>query len=590
MPAELPIYILIFLASAVIAVPLFQRLGLGSVLGYLVAGAVIGPQALGLVADVETVRHISELGIVLLLFIIGLELVPARLWQMRRAVFGAGGAQVLGTGALLAAAAWTLGLAPTAALIAGLGLAMSSTAIALQVMAERNEMPTRQGRLGFAVLLMQDLTVIPLLAILPLLGVAAVAQSGTSGWLQALQVLAALAVVLVGGRYLLRPLFRFVAASKSRELFTASALLLVLGVAVLMNFVGLSMALGAFLAGVLLADSEFRHELESDIEPFKGLLLGLFFISVGMSLDISLLREQWLPVLAIVLGMVALKLIVLYALGRAAKLSPREARSFSVTLSQGGEFAFVLFSLALSLQVLEAPTVALLSLAVGLSMATTPLLLLIKDRVLEPWLESSTPREFDALPEDTGPVIIAGFGRFGQIVGRVLALQKIPFTALDQDPSHIQFVSRFGNRVYYGDASRLDLLNTAQVGKARLFVLAIDEVETSVRVAQVLREQYPELGILARARNREHAYRLLNLGVHKVLRETFGSSIEMAEHALLRLGLTDAAAADTVRVFRDQDERLVREAAQHFGDYDKLIELAHKGRAELESLFAQDKQ
>ncbi len=583
------ITLLIFLAAAVLAVPLFQRLGLGAVLGYLVAGCVIGPQGLGLFRDTETVQHISELGIVLLLFIIGLELVPQRLWQMRRQVFGWGSAQMLLTGLALSLLAWMLDFRPGGAWIAGFGLAMSSTAMALQLLAERNELTRAHGRLAFAILLLQDLAVIPLLALLPLAGAAQVADS-TPAAARVLMLIGALALVFIGGRYLLRPWLRRVAAARSRELFTASALLLVLGVAALMAAVGLSMALGAFLAGVLLADSEFRHELENDIEPFKGLLLGLFFMAVGMGLDLSVLRNAWFSVLGGVVGLIVIKGLVLYALGRRARLSPPAARAFALTLAQGGEFAFVLLSLAVANQALPTDKAALLSLIVGLSMAATPLLRLVTERWIEPLLARSAPREFDRLPEDAGPVIIAGFGRFSQIVARVLRLQNIPFTALDRDPTHIQFVSRFGNQVYYGDATRLDLLQTAGVARARLFVLAVSDIDASVRTAQLLRETYPDLKIFARAINREHAYRLLNLGVHYVVRETFGSSIEMAERALLELGLTDTAAADTVRVFREHDEKMLREAAAHIGDDKKLIELAHKGRAELESLFAQDKQ
>ncbi len=589
MHAEWLTPLLIFLAAAVIAVPLFQRLGLGAVMGYLVAGCVIGPQGLGLWKDTEAVQHISELGIVLLLFIIGLELVPQRLWQMRTQVFGWGSVQMLLTGLLLTLLLWTLNFRPGGAWVAGFGLAMSSTAMALQLLTERNELTSAHGRLAFAILLLQDLTVIPLLALLPLAGEAAVTNATPAGQ-RVLLLAATLAMVLIGGRYLLRPWLRRVAAARSRELFTASALLLVLGVAALMSAVGLSMALGAFVAGVLLADSEFRHELESDIEPFKGLLLGLFFISVGMNLDLATLYSAWPAVLGGVSVLMAAKGLVIYALGRRARLAPPAARALALSLSQGGEFAFVLFGLAVAHQALSAQEAAPLSLIVGLSMAATPLLRQVNDRWIEPRLAREAPRDFDRLPEEAVPVIIAGFGRIGQIIARVLRLQNIPFTALDRDPTHIQFVSRFGNQVYYGDATRLDLLQAARVDKARLFVLAIADIEASVRIAQLLREGYPELKIFARASNREHAYRLLNTGVHYVIRETFGSSLELAEQTLLELGLPDTAASETVRIFREHDEKMLREAAAHVGDYAKLIELAHKGRAELESLFAQDKQ
>lgn len=588
MHAEWLSHILIFLAAAVIAVPLFQRLGLGAILGYLVAGCVIGPQGLGLIGEVEQVRELSEFGVVLMLFVIGLELVPARLWQLRGQVFGWGSAQMLVTGIVLASILWLMNLSLAGAIIAGVGFAMSSTAMALQIMAERNEMTSPQGRLAFAILLLQDLAVIPLLALLPFLAPEAAANDHSGPG--AIKVIAVLAAVLIGGRYLLRPALARIAEARSRELFTASSLLLVLGIAVLMSSIGLSMALGAFVAGVLLADSEFRHELESDIEPFKGLLLGLFFISIGMGLDLALLVKAWWAIGLAVLGLMLIKGVVLFLLGKWSGLTSRGARALALTLGQGGEFAFVLLTLAVGHQLLSNEESAVLNLIVGLSMMATPLLRYANERWLEPRLAARVPAlTHEPLPEEAVPVVIAGFGRFSQIVARVLQTQNIPFTAMDRDSSHIQFVGRFGNKVYYGDVSRLDLLQTAQVGKARLFVLGIGDIESSLRTAQLLREQFPEVKIFARAVNRNHAYKLINLGVHYVIRETFNSSIELAERALLELGLTDSAASDTVRIFREHDEKLVREGAAHAGDVAKLSEIAQRGRAELESLFAKDK-
>lgn len=579
---------LLFLTAVVIAVPLFQRLGLGAILGYLVAGTVIGPQGLGLIHSPENVRELSELGVVLMLFIIGLELVPSRLWGMRRIVFGSGTAQMAATGLVIGGILWSTDLGIHGTWIAGFGLAMSSTAMALQLLTERNELAQSQGRIALAVLLFQDLAVIPLLSLLPL--VAGVdARGGPGVW----TVLAVLIVALVGGHFLLRPMLRRVAAARSRELFTASSLLLVLGVAALMSSVGLSMALGAFMAGVLLADSEFRHELETNIEPFKGLLLGLFFMSVGMDLSPPNGGEGWLVVSLAVLVLVAAKTVVLFGIGKWMGLPSRNARALALTLSQGSEFAFVLFGLAAGHSLLTEEHATRLNLIVSLSMFTTPLLRFACDRWLEPFLATKKPkpseRVFDKLPGTTVPVVIAGFGRFSQIIARILQTQKIPFTALDRDLSHIQFVSRFGNKVYYGDASRLDLLRTAQVEKAQIFVLGFGDINASLLTAQLVRQHFPKVKIYARAVNRDHAYRLLNLGVQHVVRETFGSSLELAEHALMELGLTDNAASDTVRVFRDFDEKLLRKSSKHAGNTEKLAEINRRGREELESLFAQDR-
>jgi monovalent cation:proton antiporter-2 (CPA2) family protein len=577
---------LLFLAVVVVAVPLFKRLGLGSVLGYLVAGVLIGPHGLRLIPDVEAVGHLAELGVVLLLFLIGLELQPQRLWELRTRVFGVGGAQVALSGAVLAVAALALGLSWQAALVAGLGLSLSSTAFALQLLGERNQLATPIGQTAFGILLFQDLAVIPLLAVLPLLG-----PSGgrvDTSWVPLAKAVGLVVLVILVGRTLLRPAFRLVASARSQEVFTASALLAALGTAVLTSAVGLSPALGAFMAGVLLADSEYRHELEADLEPFRGLLMGLFFVSVGMSVALELLLRRPLLVVGLVLGMSALKVLSIGALGRRVLGAWPPAWELGVILGQGGEFAFVLFGLAVSYGVLPGPLRDTLVLVVSLSMALTPLLTLAHDRLLAPRLRTRDDRPYDRGVEKDTPVIIAGFGRFGQVVGRVLRARGIPFTAMDADPAQIDFLKRFGNKVFYGDASRLDLLRAARADKAQAFVLAIDDVQASLRTAREVQEHFPHLVVFARARNRAHAYQLLELGITHVIRETFLSSIELTGDVLQELGFSYSEARSTLERFREHDERLLQESFRYQRDEKKLIEIADRSRRELESLFARD--
>jgi len=578
---------LIFLAAAVVAVPLFKRLGLGSVLGYLAAGVVIGPWGAGFVSDVESVLHFAEFGVVLLLFLIGLELQPSRLWALRSSVFGLGGAQVLGTGVLLGGAGLAFGLSWQAALVAGLGLSLSSTAFALQLLSEKNELTTDHGRASFGILLFQDLAVIPLLAVLPMLGQAS-ATSTEPGWVTALKAAGVLAGVILGGRYVMRPIFRFVASLHSQELFTATALLVVVGTAVLVSAVGLSMALGAFLAGVLLADSEFRHELEADLEPFKGLLLGLFFMAVGMSVHIGLLLERPLLVMGLVLGLVALKALALYALGRWRFKANEPALSLAIVISQGGEFAFVLFGLAVGFGVMERAQADLLVVVVSLSLPVTPVLFLVYSRFVRPRFNQRVPREFDVAAEEDHPVIIAGMGRVGQVVSRLLRPKRIGFTAIDISPEHIDFMKRFGGNIFYGDASRLELLRAARADKAKVFVLAIDDVEASIRTAQTVQQHFPHLTIFARARNRQHAYRLKDMGIKNIMRETYGSSLEMADGVLQALGLTYSESHRAIERFRKHDEELIEANYKHHGDTAKLEEMAARARQELEKIFEED--
>jgi len=579
----------LFLAAAVVAVPISRRLGLGSVLGYLAAGATIGPWGLRLVSGVDNILHFAEFGVVLLLFVIGLELHPARLWTMRRPVFGLGGIQVVLTASIIAGAALLFGVEWRTAIAVGLGLSLSSTAFALQVMAEKGQLTTRHGRTAFSILLFQDLAAIPILALLPLLSPQQQGAAGlTDTLLSAATVAGVVGAVVVLGRFALRHALRLVVRARIREVFTACALLTVTGMALLMDSIGLSMALGAFLAGVLLADSEFRPALEADIDPFKGLLLGLFFIAVGMSVNFGLLATVPGLVLALVLGLVALKFAVLFALGRLSGHDRRASLQLAVAISQGGEFAFVIFNIAVGAGVMPQATSDLLILVVTFSMAITPLLALLVERLLIARRADASARPYDVAPSEENQVIIAGFGRYGQIVGRILQARKIGFTALESSPEQVDFVARFGNKVYYGDASRLDLLRAAKADKAVLFVLAVEDVEASVRTAETVTRHFPNLHILARARNRNHAMRLMDAGVTDIWRETYYSSLATARSLLIRLGLSDYDAERTVQTFKEHDERHLVEQFSLDRDDANLVAKAREWAKELEEIFERD--
>ncbi len=554
----------VFLLAAVVTVPLFKRLGLGSVLGYLVAGLAIGPWGFALVRDVEDTLHFAELGVVLLLFLIGLELNPRRLWSLRRPIFGLGGAQVLVTAGLLAGAGLALGAEWRAALVAGMGLAMSSTAIALQLLTERNLLPTPAGNAGFSILLFQDIAVIPMLALVPLLAVGTGQAPPVDAWLGALKGAAVIAAIVVGGRYALRPLFRLVAGSRVREIFTAFSLLLVLGTALLMQAAGMSMALGTFVAGVLLADSEYRHALESDIEPFKGLLLGLFFISVGMSVDVGLLLARPLALAGLVLGLLVVKAAVLWALARWHGLPRSQHLLLALLLSQGGEFAFVLFAAATGAGVVSGAAGGLLVGAVAVSMLTTPLLLALHQQFVEPRHAVRRETPADAIDEAPNPVIIAGFGRFGQVIGRLLHANGIGTTILDHDPQHIEMVRRFHFKVFYGDAGRLDLLRAAGAEHASVLVLAVDHRNEALRIVEIVRQHFPNLVLLSRAWDVVHLFELREKGVLDAERETFEGALKLGEEALRRLGLTNWQARQAANEFRAHDAKLLEEIYRHF--------------------------
>ena len=532
---------LIYLAAAVICVPLAWRFKLGAVLGYLVAGISIGPWGFNLVGDVDSIMHFSEFGVVLMLFVIGLELEPKRLIEMRKSVFGGGALQLAFSSIALALGASAIGLGWKSAMVVGLALALSSTAIAIATMTERNFLLTPTGQSSFAVLLFQDIAAIPLLAIIPLLGVAALtggsADSNEPGWIDAAQAFGAIAAVIVIGHYFTRPLLRLVAKTNLREVFTAFTLLLVIGIAQIMSFVGLSMGLGAFLAGVLLASSEYRHALETDIEPFKGLLLGLFFISVGMAIDFGLLVNQPGRVAMLVAGFLILKLATLWLTACIIGVTPRQRGLFAILLSQGGEFGFVVFGAAHAVGVLSGEWADLLNMTVALSMTTTPLLLLLHDG----WsarieCAGKEKAEADEINEKNTRVIIAGFGRFGQIVGRLLFANGIDAVVLDHDPDQIELLRKYGYKVFYGDAARLDLLQAAGAAQAALIVNAIDDVEDSVLLADIVREHFPHLKMVARARNVMHYVELRSRGVDVIERETFEAALKAGRHSLEVLG------------------------------------------------------
>ncbi|HJU30505.1 MAG TPA: monovalent cation:proton antiporter-2 (CPA2) family protein [Hyphomicrobiaceae bacterium] len=578
----------LFLAAAVVAAPLAKLLRIGNVLGYLLVGVMIGPFGLGFVYsvyEVSSILHFAEFGVVLLLFLIGLELRPKRLWAMRAAIFGVGGAQVVLTALVLAAIAIGLGLAWPAALFAGLALSLSSTAFALQLLEEKGELALRHGRLAFAILLFQDLAAIPLIALVPLFAVTAASAAPPMQFSAALQAIATIVVVVLVGRYLLDGVIRLVARTRVKEAMTACALLTVVGVTLVMEKAGLSASLGAFIAGVLLADSDYRHEIEADIAPFEGLLLGLFFTAIGMSLNLALIVDRPHLVIAIVVGLLAVKAGVLYLLGRRAGLEAHPSRRLALAIAQGGEFAFVLFSSGLTAGVLEKPVVDLLSVAVTLSMAATPLLLLL-DEMVAP--KAVVLRAFDALPEKDGHVVIAGFGRVGQIVARILAAKRIPFTALDSDPEHVDGVRKFGAQIYYGDASRPEILEAAQTGKARAFVLAIDNVESSLRTAQMVRQRYPHVPIYARSRHRRHTHQLMDLGIAVIRRETFLSSLDLTREVLRGLGHSERDVRFAVETFKTMDRRRLYEDYKHYTDVEKMQARARSSTQELQDLFAQD--
>ncbi len=566
--------------------PLTRRAGFGSVLGYLLAGLVIGPGGLRLITDVGAIASIAELGVVMLLFLIGLEVRPQRLWVMRRSVFGLGTAQVFLTGAILAALAYAFGLAWQGSVVLGAGLAMSSTAIVLPLLAERDLLRTPAGRDAFAVLLFQDIAFIPFVAIAPLLSSSEVPDHVP--WLDVARGVAAIAVILVGGRFLLRPLFRAIGGARTPEVFTIVALLVVASAAFIATAGGLSPSLGAFMAGVLLSDSEYRHELQADIEPFEGLLLGFFFISVGMSVDLALARAQPLLILAATAALLLVKSTIGFGLGRIARQDTVNALRFGAALPQASEFSFVLFDAAVAAGALSTAGRSIATLVTAASMLATPILF----AGVEAGIARSrrTPRpEYDTIDAGPTPVIIAGFGRFGQIIGRVLRMHGIEFTALERDPGQVDVVRRFGTKVYFGDPTRLDMLRAAGAETAKLLVVALDNPPDVLRTVEVVKRNFPKLAILARARNRWYAHLLMDRQVDGLVRETFHSSLELARQALTLLGIDGPAAERAITLFREHDEKGLVETHAIYRDEQQLIQSQQQAADELASLFEADR-
>jgi monovalent cation:proton antiporter-2 (CPA2) family protein len=596
---------LVYLLAAIISVPVAKRLGFGSVLGYLLAGMVIGPFVLGLIGqEGEDVMNFAEFGVVMMLFLIGLEMKPNRLWQMRRSIFGLGGLQLLVSAAVIAVLAVLIGQSAGAGIAIGLMLGLSSTAIVLQTLAEKGLMNQSSGQASFSVLLFQDIAVVPILAIIPLLGGGNPALAATenevrylagmeiSGWFQVLLILVAITGIVVVGRYFARIIFRIIAATGLREIFTATALLLVIASGVAMDLVGLSPALGAFLAGVVLANNEYRHELEADIEPFKGLLLGLFFISVGASIDFSLLIASPGNVMALLAGLIAVKFFILFILGRIFGIRGGQNILFSFALAQGGEFAFVLVSFSVQNGVIVPAVSELLFLVVALSMAITPLLLLLNDRVLLPLVfRAQNVEEHDYIEETGNPVIIAGFGNFGMVIGRFLIANGLKATILDNNPDNIQVLRKLGYKVYYGDASRADLLKAAGAGEARILVVTVNDKIKSLKIIDLAQRNHPHLKILARATDMDHTYELMKRGVEELESDTFESSLLLGVKALRNLGYNPYRAHRLAQTFKSHHHRVVRELfQQHQEDEKQYLYEAKKHASELEELLLSENE
>ncbi len=573
---------LVFIGAAVLLVPLFQRLGFGSVLGYLLAGVLVGPHGLKWIQDADSVTHFSELGVVLLLFIIGLEIQPQKLWSMRRELLGLGGLQILLCTLAFTVLGWLLGLPILGAAVIGFALSLSSTAFAVQTLTEKNQFNTQFGQASFAILLMQDLMAIPALAIIPALAV--VMPQTDHG-----PVHIWLALLLIGGlvltsRYLMRPAFRLIAATRSREIFTLATLLIVLGVAVLMQAVGLSAALGTFIAGVLLAESEYRHELETNISPFKGLLMGLFFMGVGMQVSLALIWQHPILILALTLSYLLIKFSVIYSLGRFFKIQSQNAKALALTISQGGEFAFVIFGMSAQFGFVTNDKLAILTAVVTLSMAVNPLLSMADEWISCKWQKDATP-DYDSIIHNNPDVIIAGLGRFGQTFSRILRAQGMGFVAIDHDANQIEMVRKFGNKVYYGDVTREDILAAAGAAQAKYLVLAIDDVELSLKAVTMVQTHFPHLKIFARARNRGHAFDLMDLGVQYIKREVFDSSANFVGDLLMDMGMSPERAERIISRFKKHDDLMMLEQVKVRKDDDNLISVSQQGVMQLEQVL-----
>lgn len=580
--------LLILLAAIVIAIPLSRYAGLGSILGYLAAGVVIGPSFLGLVSNVDQIRDVSELGVTMLLFLIGLELRPHRLWILRKAIFGMGLGQMVPTSLLIFGFLLLLKVPMQEALVLGIGLALSSTAISLPLLSERNLLSTIAGRDSFAVLLFQDMAAIPVLALLPIL-----AGSGTShfSWFAIGRGVMVVAIILVGGTFLMPRIFRIVAGAKVPEVFTATALLMVVGTAALADWAGLSASLGAFLAGVMISDSEYRHEVQADIEPFEGLLLGFFFISVGMSADLNLLLTHPLQIFLLVVGLLSLKSFIAFLVSYARRRLLGPAFRFAMALPQGSEFGFVLFAAAMAEQTLNPHLAAEATLVIAMSMMLAPVIFALSERYAIPRLDAKKPPVFDKeedIASSVAPVIICGFGRMGQITGRILAMQKIPFTALDRNREQIEMVRRFGAPAFYGDPTREEVMRAAGAEQAKVLLLTVDDIEDSVRIAEMLRQKFPQLRVVARARNRHHVHLLMGVGIKYFVRETFFSALKLTELVLAGLNIPAETAERAIKLFSERDERMLHESYAIAHDESKMIQSSHDALKELQDLFESD--
>ncbi len=575
---------LVFFGSAVLLVPLLKRLGFASVLGYLLAGIIVGPYGLKFIQDSESVLHFAELGIILLLFIIGLEIQPRKLWAMRKHLAGLGFLQVALSATLFSVVAQLLGIAQLPAIVLGFGLSLSSTAFALQNLTEKNQFNTEFGRGSFSILLAQDLLAIPFLALIPVLAASEV--SGAESWKKLLYFLGIFAGLIVASRFLIRPLFRMIASSRMREIFTAFTLFVVLGVAVLMQQIGLSAALGTFIAGVLLADSEYRHELEANIEPFKSLFMGLFFIAVGMSVSLEVIAARPLLILGLSLSYLLFKALIVFAVARLFHFNSENSRLMALNVAQGGEFAFVIFAMLLTYRLVTPDTIQLLTAVITLSMALNSVLIKIQESLRLRTKEA--PVAYDLITNESPQVIIAGFGRFGQIFGRILRAQGIPFVAIDHDSTQIELLRKFGNKVYYGDASREDLLEAAGAARAKYFILAVDDVDSSVEIAKTLREKFAHLKIYARARNRGHVFDFKDLKIERIKRETFDSGLSFVQELLEDMGFNAAGAKTIVERFKRHDELMLEEQYKVRHDDKMFVSVAKQGAAQLEQVLSDE--
>lgn len=593
--------VFIFLAFTCLIVPISKWAGLGPVIGYLIAGILIGPFALGFISEPTTILHFSEFGVVMMLFLIGMELQPRELWKMKGQLLGLGATQVIATTIVIALAALWMGRYWGEAVVIGMALALSSTAIALQIMQDRGMMGSESGKAGFSVLLFQDVAVIAMIAILPALAIPGGGEhiveaghgpaeaSGPSGWLLAVSIFGCFAGMIIGGRLLLRPLFRFIARMRVRETFTAMALLLVVGSALLMQWLGLSAALGAFIAGVVLADSDYRHQLERDIEPFKALLLGLFFMSVGMSIDFNALVQNPLAIFGLLIGLVGIKAIILLIIAKTAKMEKISASLFAILLSQGGEFAFVLSQFALTAHAMTQETATILNAVVALSMATTPLLLVVFDKIIARKINTQTKTGPE--PQDEGNnVLVLGFGRVGQMAARLLYTQGIEATLIDYDGDHIEMTAKFGSRVFYGDAGDMDLLRTAGADHMDIIIVAIDNVDRATQIVKEVKQQFPNVKILARARNRNHMFDLLSAGVDFAERETLRGGLALGREALRYLGMSESRSETVAREFLSHDFKTVRESMALREDLDAMIEHSNKASEYIKQTLQSDEE